>query len=192
MKLDVVRTQFGKDATNGLLFIDGKFECYTLEDEYRTVKVMHETCIPEGVYPIEFRTVGGFDAKYTKRYGEEFHKGMLWIRGVPEFEYILIHTGNTDSHTSGCLLVGETQQDLDKGKDGFVGGSGDAYKKMYPKVRDALLNGEQVEIKYSKINLDSSETKVYQTKPNHIEEKISDISGKLEILIAKMEGKNII
>ena len=57
---------------------------------------------------------------------------------------------------------------------------------MYPKVRDALLNGEQVEIKYSKINLDSSETKVYQTKPNHIEEKISDISGKLEILIAKM------
>ena len=42
------------------------------------------------------------------------------------------------------------------------------------------------------INLDSSETKVYQTKPNHIEEKISDISGKLEILIAKMEGKNII
>ena len=192
MKLDVVRTQFGKDATNGLLFIDGKFECYTLEDEYRTVKVMHETCIPEGTYPIEFRTVGGFDAKYTKRYGADFHKGMLWIRGVPEFEYILIHTGNTDSHTSVCLLVGETQQDLDKGKDGFVGGSGDAYKKMYPKVRDALLNGEQVEIKYSKINLDSSETKVYQTKPNHIEEKISDISGKLEILIAKMEGKNII
>ncbi len=31
MKLQVVRTQFGKDATNGLLFIDGVFECYTLE-----------------------------------------------------------------------------------------------------------------------------------------------------------------
>ena len=103
---DTISKQFGKDATNGLLFIDGKFECYTLEDEYRTVKVMHETCIPEGTYPIEFRTVGGFDAKYTKRYGADFHKGMLWIRGVPEFEYILIHTGNTDSHTSGCLLVG--------------------------------------------------------------------------------------
>ena len=38
MKLDVVRTQFGKDATNGLLFIDGKFECYTLEDEYQNSK----------------------------------------------------------------------------------------------------------------------------------------------------------
>ena len=52
MKLQVVRTQFGKDATNGLLFIDGVFECYTLEDQYQAVKVMHETCIPEGTYDI--------------------------------------------------------------------------------------------------------------------------------------------
>ena len=29
MKLDVVRTQFGADATNGMLFIDGVFECCT-------------------------------------------------------------------------------------------------------------------------------------------------------------------
>ena len=48
MKLQVVRHQFGKDATNGMLFIDGIFECYTLEDQYQAVKVMHETCIPEG------------------------------------------------------------------------------------------------------------------------------------------------
>ena len=77
---------------------------------------------------------------------------MLELQDVPNFKYILIHTGNTDEHTAGCLLVGETQQDLDRGKDGFVGGSGDAYKKMYPKVRDALLNGEKVTIKYSNIN----------------------------------------
>ena len=60
MKLQVVRTQFGTDATNGLLFIDGIFECYTLEDQYQAVKVMHETCIPEGQYKIELRTEGGF------------------------------------------------------------------------------------------------------------------------------------
>ena len=35
MKLTVVRTQFGTDATNGLLFIDGIFECYVLEDQYQ-------------------------------------------------------------------------------------------------------------------------------------------------------------
>ena len=154
MKLDVVRTQFGADATNGLLFVDGKFECFTLEDEVRDVKKYAESAIPLGEYEIKFRTVGGFDAKYTSRYGADWHKGMLELQNVPNFQYILIHTGNTDEHTAGCLLVGETQQDLEKGKDGFVGGSGDAYKKMYPKVRDALLAGEKVTIKYSNINLD--------------------------------------
>jgi len=153
MKLDVIRTQFGKDATNGLLFIDNVFECYTLEDEVRDIKVHSETAIPLGTYNIKFRNIGGFDTKYTARYGSTFHKGMLELQDVPNFKYILIHTGNTDSHTAGCLLLGETQQDLDKGKDGFVGGSGDAYKKMYPKVRDALLNGEKVTIKYSNIDL---------------------------------------
>ena len=153
MKLDVIRTQFGKDATNGLLFIDGVFECYTLEDEVRDVKVHSETAIPLGTYKIKFRNIGGFDTKYTARYGSTFHKGMLELQDVPNFKYILIHTGNTDQHTAGCLLVGETQQDLDKGKDGFVGGSGDAYKKMYPKVRDALINQEEVTINYKNIDL---------------------------------------
>ena len=158
MKLDVVRTQFGADATNGMLFIDGVFECFTLEDQVREgSKVMKESAIPLGEYEIKFRTVGGFDSKYTSRYGADWHKGMLELQDVPNFKYILIHTGNTDEHTAGCLLVGETQQDLDKGKDGFVGGSGDAYKKMYPKVRDALLAREKVTIKYSDINLGKKE-----------------------------------
>ena len=153
MKLDVIRIQFGSDATNGILLIDGVFECFTLEDEVRDgQKQMGETAIPLGEYEIKFRTVGGYDAKYQKKFGTTWHKGMLELQDVPNFKYILIHTGNTDEHTAGCLLVGETQQDLDRGKDGFVGGSGDAYKKMYPKVRDALLNNEKVTIKYSNIN----------------------------------------
>ena len=153
MKLDVIRLQFGSDATNGILLIDGVFECFTLEDEVRDgQKQMGETAIPLGEYEIKFRTVGGYDAKYQKKFGTTWHKGMLELQDVPNFKYILIHTGNTDEHTAGCLLVGETQQDLDRGKDGFVGGSGDAYKKMYPKVRDALLNNEKVTIKYSNIN----------------------------------------
>ena len=40
MKLQVIRTQFGQDATNGMLFVDGLFECYTLEDQYQEVKVI--------------------------------------------------------------------------------------------------------------------------------------------------------
>ena len=156
MKLDVVRTQFGEDATNGMLFINGVFECFTLEDEVRNVKVHSETAIPLGEYEIKLRTEGGFHTKYTSRYGS-IHKGMLWLQDVPGFTWILIHTGNTDQHTAGCLLLGETQQDLDKGKDGFVGGAGDAYKKAYPKIAKAILNGEKVTIKYTNINLEEKQ-----------------------------------
>ena len=156
MKRDVVRTQFGEDATNGMLFINGVVECFTLEDEVRNVKVHSETAIPLGEYEIKLRTEGGFHTKYTSRYGS-MHKGMLWLQDVPGFTWILIHTGNTDQHTAGCLLLGETQQDLDKGKDGFVGGSGDAYKKAYPKIAKAILNGEKVTIKYTNINLEEKQ-----------------------------------
>ena len=179
MKLQVVRTQFGLDATNGLLFIDGKFECFTLEDQYQAVKVAAETAIPEGTYKITLRTVGGFHSKYLKRYS--FHKGMLWVRDVPGFEYILIHTGNTDEHTAGCLLVGETQQDLDKGKDGFVGNSGVAYKKMYPKIADAILAGDEVTIKYTHIKdlIDLPDV-------------VSDLRGQVKILESAAKGRPII
>lgn len=194
MKLDVIRHQFGSDATNGMLFIDGVFECYTLEDEVRDIKVHSETAIPEGEYEIKLRTVGGFDTKYKARYGTDWHKGMLWLQDVPEFEYILIHTGNTDEHTAGCILVGETQQDIDKGKDGFVGGSGDAYKKLYPKVKDAILNGEKVTIKISKITLKekiSNDSPPDMLHPSFFKEDISEIKGLIKEILVKLAGRTI-
>jgi len=49
MKLKVVRTQLGSDATNGTLYIDGVEECFTLEDEVRSgPKVYGETAVPAG------------------------------------------------------------------------------------------------------------------------------------------------
>ena len=196
MKLDVVRTQFGADATNGMLFIDGVFECYTLEDEYRDVKVMHETCIPEGEYEIKLRTEGGFHSRYLKRYGADFHKGMLWLQDVPQFTWILIHTLNDSTQTSGCLGVGSAQQGLVLDAKGLITQSRDAYMRLYPKVRDAILSGDKVTIKYSKINL--NENKISNKSPQNmigatdIYEKISEINGNLKILEAKLEGKNII
>lgn len=161
MKLDVVRTQFGSDASNGMLFIDGVFECYTLEDEVRDVKVMHETAIPLGEYEIKYRTVGGWftreKARYDKKFGAGWFKGMLELQDVPNFTYVLIHSGNTDESTSACLLLGNTQQDLDMGKDGFIGSSRLAYESFYPKCRDALDAGEKVTIRYSNINLGAKE-----------------------------------
>ena len=195
MKLQVVRTQFGKDATNGLLFIDGVFECYTLEDQYQSVKVMHETCIPEGTYDIKFRKTGGFHAKYSARY-KNAHYGMLHLQDVPGFTYILIHTGNTDEHTSGCLIVGETQQDLDINFNGMVGSSAVAYKKMYSKVANQLLQGKEVTIEYSKIDLDGKELSNTASpdliKPDSVYEKLQEISGEIQVLSAKLDGKDIV
>jgi len=150
MKLEVLRISSQKDSTNGILFdiTDGrKFLAYTLEDEYRDEKVMSETRIPSGTYKITLRTVGGFHSRYEAKYGD-FHKGMLWVRDVPGFEYILIHTGNTDEHTAGCLLVGSSQNENLTKKDGFIGASTTAYKRIYPPIAKALEKGEEVTITY--------------------------------------------
>ena len=150
MKLEVVRYFTSNDFTLGMLLdvTEGrKFLCYTLEDEHREEKVMHETRIPAGTYKITLRTTGGFHGRYLKKYGS-MHKGMLWVRDVPGFEYILIHTGNTDEHTSGCLLVGNSSD-----YKGFIGSSVDAYKRVYPNIAEALENGEDVEITYTDFDL---------------------------------------
>ena len=195
MKLQVVRTQFGTDATNGLLFINGQFECYTLEDQYQAVKVMHETCIPEGKYDIKFRTVGGFHSKYKERYGAA-HYGMLHLQDVPNFTYILIHAGNTDEHTSGCLIVGETQQDLDLSDDGFIGHSGVAYSKLYNKVAKELLLGKSVTIEYTTITklLEKPLEKASSTDigiAKDVMEKLQEINGNVIQTQTMLRGRII-
>ena len=151
MKLKVLRFSSQEDSTSGLLFLEGKkgleFLCYTLEDERRVLKVKGETRVPSGTYKLELRTEGGFHEKYKKKYGG-FHKGMLHVTNVPNFEYILIHTGNTDEHTAGCLLVGDSQENNIIIKDGFIGKSVNAYKRIYPNISKALEKGEDVSIEY--------------------------------------------
>ena len=148
MKLQLLRINSQADYTSGVLFQvcddDSKeFLCYTLEDEAREKKVMHETRIPAGTYKIAFRRFGGFHQRYEKRF-KDIHKGMLELVGVFNFQYILIHCGNTDEHTSGCILVGQTQE---YGKeDGWIGRSTQAYFDIYPMIAQALEDGEDVEI----------------------------------------------
>jgi hypothetical protein len=151
MELEVLRISSESDSSSGLFFDISndkkKFLCYSLEDEYRNDKVMHETRVPAGTYKILLRKVGGFHAKYTKRY--DFHKGMLHVQDVPGFQYILIHTGNTDEHTSGCLILGDSQENNQLIKDGFIGKSRNAYSRVYPAIAAALESGEEVTITYT-------------------------------------------
>ncbi len=151
MNLEVLRFSSKSDSTSGLLFevtdIGRSFLCYTLEDEARVLKVKGETRIPAGIYNIELRKEGGFHQRYTKKYSD-IHRGMLHIVDVPNFEYILIHTGNTDEHTAGCLIVGDSQENNGVLKDGFVGKSVNAYRRIYPRIAKAIESGKQVTIKY--------------------------------------------
>ena len=151
MKLEVLRFSSQVDSTSGLLFeitdIKRHFLCYTLEDERRAFKVKGETRVPAGTYKIELRTEGGFHGRYSKKY-PGVHIGMLHIQDVPNFEYILIHTGNTDEHTAGCLIVGDAQENNKIIADGFVGKSVNAYKRIYPSIAKAIQHGEEVTITY--------------------------------------------
>jgi hypothetical protein len=137
MKITVKRIKSDDDATLSLVFVDNDFVCFGLEDEYREDKVAGETRIPAGKYPVELRTVGGFHQRYSRRF-PEFHQGMLWIIGVPNFEYILIHIGNTEQDTAGCLLVGEGATTSGELK---VTQSTSAYKKLYALVVEPAKAG---------------------------------------------------
>ena len=169
MKLEILRFNSSDDFTSGLLFdvTDNKrkFLCYTLEDQAQTTKIYGETRIPAGTYNLTLRTEGGFHTRYLAKFGGEFHKGMIYVNDVPDFEYILWHIGNTDDDTAGCLLLGKTQQ------ANFIGSSGDAYKDVYPKIRDAILYGEKVTATY--IDYDG---KIPETVSNEAYDYVMNIS----------------
>jgi hypothetical protein len=66
------------------------------------------------------------------------HRGMIWVRDVPGFEFILLHVGNDAEDTEGCPLVG------DQVKRGFVGQSAAAYRRIYPPIAKALVDNGAV------------------------------------------------
>jgi hypothetical protein len=117
MNLRVQRTQFTGRSSIGELSVDGAFECFTLEDMVRPVKVPGMTAIPEGVYVL------------TVSFSSRFRRPLPEVRDVPNFTGVRIHPGNTDADTEGCILVGQT-----KGVD-FVGRSQAAFTKLFARIQ---------------------------------------------------------
>lgn len=120
MELLLTRTKFGADFTMGKLDINGVFFCYTCEDEVRKIKVPKETAIPVGTYEI------------VVNFSDTFKKKLPLLLNVPNFKGIRIHSGNTDDHTEGCILVGSTM------KDNFVGNSRVTMNKLMAKLNQAM------------------------------------------------------
>jgi len=108
------------------------------------VKVPGETRIPEGCYKLHLRKYGGFHERYLKRYGAEWHKGMLQLMDVPGFEDILVHAGNTEEHTAGCLLLGDEVKSNKGPEKGFLGNSRRAYERVYQEVLKRIEEGHEV------------------------------------------------
>ena len=154
MNLALLRFSTTKDSTSGILSLikeDGskEFLAYTVEDPYREKKVKHITRFADGRYQIKFRSVGGFHSRYLKRYGADYHKGMLELQDVKgysdeEYKYVLIHSGNSAKSSSGCLIIGDNQTNNQIKEFGWVGSSRNNYLRTYQIIRDALLKGDEV------------------------------------------------
>lgn len=119
MKITVKRLHKTNTSTIGELLIDGVFECYTLEDVEREVKVKSETAIPKGTY------------KVIINQSNRFKRLLPLLLDVPNFEGVRIHSGNSNYDTEGCILVGQT-----RGKD-YIGKSRKAFDKLFKKMQAA-------------------------------------------------------
>ena len=117
MKLTLKRIAKKSSYTIGKLYIDGVYQCDTLEDtdrgltqdmplsEIKENKIKGVTAIPSGTYDITLNVVS---PKYSKRSQYKSIGGKLpRLLNVPGYEGVLIHIGNTAQDSEGCILVGQ-------------------------------------------------------------------------------------
>lgn len=120
MNLVLDRFFKGPKYTVGHLYIDGKYFCDTMEDkdrglldsmslaEIKSKKVSSETAIPRGTYKVTLEVVS---PKYSKKdfYIKVCNGKVPRLLNVKGFEGILIHTGNTEKDSAGCIILGENK-----------------------------------------------------------------------------------
>jgi len=145
--LRLLRISSGDVSTLGVLFWTAakkpKFLCFTLEDEYRTVKVYGKTRIAAGIYSLSIQKEGRLHEVYSSKF--YFHKGMITLQNVPEFTGVMVHVGNRDEDTAGCILVGDSSiQNITE--EGIIGNSVAAYTRIYPLIYDYIVRNPDSKI----------------------------------------------
>lgn len=141
MEILVERKWKKPNYTIGVLSIDGERFCETLEDvdrnlnssmtvkQIKAIKKPNETAIPTGTYKITLDT-------FSPRFGNKsFYKKVCGgklprILNIKGFDGVLIHCGNTNLDTSGCILVG---RNLEVGK---VLKSQETFEKLYKILKE--------------------------------------------------------
>jgi hypothetical protein len=103
----------------GELLVNGVWECFTLEDAERPVKIKGETAIPKGTYRVIINE------------SNRFKRLLPLLIDVPNFEGVRIHSGNSNHDTEGCILVGQTRN------KNYIGQSRKAFEKLFKKMQVA-------------------------------------------------------
>jgi hypothetical protein len=103
----------------GELLVNGVWECFTLEDVERPVKIKGETAIPKGTYRVIINE------------SNRFKRQLPLLLDVPGFEGVRIHSGNSNHDTEGCILVGQTRN------KNYIGQSRKAFDKLFKKMQAA-------------------------------------------------------
>jgi len=119
MQITVKRLHKTDTSTIGELSIDGLFQCYTLEDTERAVKIKGETAIPKGTYKVIINE------------SNRFKRLLPLLLDVPNFEGVRIHSGNSNHDTEGCILVGQSRN------KNYIGQSRKAFEKLFKKMQAA-------------------------------------------------------
>jgi hypothetical protein len=121
--LKIERYSFNPDWTIGRFLLHNRPVGFTIEDEIRSIKVKGETAIPFGEYELSFRQSPKFSDAFWwsdsqkilipkeqlssyKHIKDLRPHDLVWIKNVPDFEYILFHWGNFDDDTDGCVIGG--------------------------------------------------------------------------------------
>lgn len=119
MVITVKRLYKTENSTIGEMLVDGIFECFTLEDKERPVKIKGETAIPKGTYRVIINE------------SNRFKRLLPLLIDVPNFEGVRIHSGNSNHDTEGCILVGQTRN------KNYIGQSRKAFDKLFKKMQAA-------------------------------------------------------
>lgn len=146
MNLILQRFSDNTKSSLGLLFHkeEKKFINYVLEDEFREIKVKGETRIPAGYYELKIRKEDTpLTIKHREAYGQWF-KYHIEVTGVPNFQGIYIHAGNNDTHTDGCLLVGNSQNNHHTVQGNPLVSSIDGTRRVYELIYPELEAGRKV------------------------------------------------
>ncbi|HBL75809.1 MAG: hypothetical protein A2W90_04725 [Bacteroidetes bacterium GWF2_42_66] len=137
--LKLLRISDDGKTTIGLLFVNNRFYCYTLEDARREVKIPGETRIPAGTYLITFRKeLSELTQKYRDLYPDwfSFH---LQLNNVPEFDLVYLHNGGDHTDTEGCILVSDSIQV--QNKNTMLTNSRITFRRLYEFISEQLSGG---------------------------------------------------